>query len=839
MKGARILNKKKKEDKAEQKRIKKFSSQNVKTPDLLPFVKYQNECFLMKNGKYVDFLKIICKDILALSDEEASDINYIYEKFYRTYSGDIKLIGINMPVDTTKNQKFLRHKLQTADNPVQRKYLESGIAEQEFVQEALTEREYLFMFFFDSIEDRTECIETCCRTLGEHFLVDRLNQKEKETIIFKLCNKNVPIDIEQLYSLRLPKQEAIDRYVSEIGYDPYLISRIQPQGGIHFKDDKFITTGTGYEACVHIYDYKISIDNYWLNPILNMDNVVAIVDVSTENTEDANNNLNKSMNEQDSRYDEARNRREMNEARDRLQELQTLYDEINSFEEIVKLIHIRLFVSALTKEELEKNIAAITTKLRGKGFKGAVFLGENEAEWHSMFQSYTEQSKNEYARYGQVVPSHNLAFGNPFIFSSLNDPFGSYMGTTKNSGGIFNFDPFAITDYRTHYNGVIAGVMGMGKSTTLKNIITIQFSLGNYIRGFDVKNEYGTLVKVLGGKMIYLDGSEGIINMLDILATEDTDYGSYVKHISKMRIIYKFLKKSASDNELSTFTDMLNKLYAKFNLRGDNGQPITGLDPMKYPTMTDLLNLINEEINCIEVSPHPVQQQLEIERKKLMLNVQTTIKELVESFGRIFDGHTTIKNIFSEQIVFFNISKLKDIDKGVFAAQIYNAISMCWENCVQLQTPMKDAYVKNEIAWEDIRRYMIVIDESHRIVNAENDFAVTPITNYAREMRHLFASFWFATQNSSDFVPEGSSEQGVKQLQTLFELCQYKFIMKQDSNTLPLLTKIFREQMTDSEVSAIPHLSKRQGILSIAGDKNVIVEIDVSDERLSIFDGGA
>lgn len=828
-----------KEEKSEQKKIKKFSSKNVQTPDLLPFVQYKNNCFYMTNGKYVDFLKILCKDVLSLSKEEASDINYIYEKFYRTYSGDIKFIGINMPVDTTKNQKYLNYKLNKESNAQRSVYLLESLREQEYVQQTLTQREYYFMFFFESIEERNECIETCCRTLGEHFLVDRLSQKEKETVIFKLCNKNVPVDIEQLYSFKLPKQEILDKYVAEKGYDPYLISRIQPRGGIHFKYDKYIATGTGYEACIHIYDYKINIDNYWLNPILNIENVISVVDVSTENTEEANKNLNKSMNEQDSRYISAQTRKDMLNARNRLNELQTLFDEINSFEEIIKLIHIRLFVSASTKEELEKSVASIITKLQGKGFKGAVFLGEHKAEWDSMFQSYTEQSKNEYARYGQVVPAHNLAFGNPFIFSSLNDPYGIYMGTTKNSCGIFNFDPYAITSYRTHYNGVIAGVMGIGKSSTLKDLITIQFALGTYIRGFDVKDEYGTLIKMLGGKMIYLDGSDGILNFFDILKTEETDYGSYVKHISKMRIIYKFFKKSASDNELSTFTDLLNKLYCKFNLRGDDGQPITGLEPERYPIMSDFLNLINEEIESIDVSPHPVHQQIEIERKKLMLNVQTTIKEIVESFGRIFDGHTSIKNIFNEQIVFFNISKLKDIDKGVFAAQIYNAISICQENCIQLQTPMKNLYSRNEISWEDIHRYMIVIDESHRIVNAENDFAVAPITNFAREARHLFAGIWFATQNSSDFVPEGSSEYGVKQLQTLFELCQYKFIMKQDSNTLPLLTKIFKEQMTDSEISAIPHLTKGQGILSIAGDKNIIVNIDISDKRMAIFDGGA
>ena len=134
---------------------------------------------------------------------------------------------------------------------------------------------------------------------------------------------------------------------------------------------------------------------------------------------------------------------------------------------------------------------------------------------------------------------------------------------------------------------------------------------------------------------------------------------------------------------------------------------------------------------------------------------------------------------------------------------------------------------------------MIVIDEAHRIINAENAFALTPITNYVREARHLFAGLWFATQNTSDFVPEGSSAVGVQKLQTLFELCQYKFIMKQDSNTLPLLTKIFKQQMTGSEVAIIPRLAKGQGILSISGDTNIVVNIDISDERLNLFNGGA
>lgn len=830
----------KKQDKKEQKQIFSFQKKNIEIPDLLPFVEYKNNCFLMKNGKYLDFLKIICKDVLSLSQDSQDTINYTYEKFYRTYAGDIKLVGINMPVDTTPNQKYIKHKLDTTDNPIQKMFLEEELAQEEVAGEILTQREYYIMFFFDSIKERDKAIADCCYTLGNHFLVDTISQGEKEAVIRQLCNKNTSLDVEQINNIRLPKQSAIDKYVSVNGFDPYLIARIQPQGGITFKDDKYISTGTGYEACIHLYDYKLYISDYWLNRVLNIKDVISTVDIATENTDEVKRNLNKAMEEQDDRINNADTNKAYIEAKNRLDELARLFNEIDSFEEIVKLVHIRLFVFGKTKEEIENKIAEVLAVLKGNGYKGAVFLGEIKAEWCSMFQPYSEQAKSEYARYGQAIPSHELAFGNPFIFSSLNDPYGAYMGTTANSGGIFNFDIFAITPYRTSYNGLITGAMGAGKSTTLKNIITILFSLGVIIRGFDVKDEYIDLVKKLGGKMVYLDGKDGIINILDILETADTDYGSYTRHIGKLKIIYKFFKRTADENEISVFSNMLDILYRKFNLRGDDGRKITGLEPECYPTMSDLLEVINSELNKpTDESYDKVQSGLDLERRKILLRVQTTISDMVLNFGQIFDGHTSIKNIFNEQVVFFNISSLKDSYPAVFAAVLYNAIQLCWDNCVRTQTPIKNAFTENKIDWADITRYMIVIDECHRMLNAQNDFAVEPIVNFMKEGRHLFAGILLSTQQSSDFAYEGATENGILQMKALFDLCQYKFIMKQDSNTINTLMQMFKGQMTEYEIGQIPTFEKGQGILSIAGDKNVIVNIDVSDDRLSMFKGGA
>lgn len=827
-------------DKKEHRQIALFGKRNVNTSVLLPFRQYKNDCFYMDDGSLIDFVKINCKDILSLSDDEKEIINYAFEKFYKTYSGDLKLIGINMPVDTTKNQSYMQHKLDNCKNTLQRRFLLEELDYEKTAQEMITQREFYLCFFFDSLEQRKDALNDCIAILGEQNMAEELTQQQKETVVYQLCNKNIPVDIDQLHNIRLPRQEAIDKYVEDVGFDPYLISRIQPRGGISFKDERYISTGTGYEACVHIYDYKINISDYWLNPILNIDNVISVMDISTENTDVVNKNMNKSLDEQESRYYSTDKSGEKLEAKNRYEELESLHFEINNMEEIIKLIHIRLFVSASTKDELEKKIDGIIGKLNGKGFKGAVFLGESDNEWKSMFQSYTNQQVlKEYARYGQVVTSHQLASGNPCIFSSLNDPYGHYMGTTINSFGIFNFDLWASTNLRTHYNLLVAGAMGAGKSTFLKNLLTIQFCQGNYIRAFDVKDEYEDFVNELGGKMIYLDGSKGKLNLLEIFATDAIEIRSYTKHISKLRVIYKLFKRSATDNELSKFTDMLNLLYLKYNLRGDSGERITGLNPERYPTFSNLLELIDNELHKTETNgSDKVQQSIEIENKRILLNVYNTINEIVNSFGTIFDGHTTIENIFDEQVVFFNVSKLKNLDEAVFAAQLYNVLILLWDNCIKIQTPIKDALADGKITVADVTRYLIVMDESAKLINAKNEFALESIATYMREDRWMHASFLFATQKTSDYIPVGSTDKGIQELQNLFELCQYKFIMKQDSTTLPLLNQIFKEQMTESEINQIPRFERGQGIMSISGDKNILVNIDVSDERLKFFKGG-
>lgn len=72
---------------------------------------------------------------------------------------------------------------------------------------------------------------------------------------------------------------------------------------------------------------------------------------------------------------------------------------------------------------------------------------------------------------------------------------------------------------------------------------------GDYVRTFDISGEFTRLTKYLGGKVLKLDGTSGILNPLEILQGGADDIVSFTRHISKVSTIYKFLVGGQADVE--------------------------------------------------------------------------------------------------------------------------------------------------------------------------------------------------------------------------------------------------------------------------------------------------
>lgn len=646
------------------------------------------------------------------------------------------------------------------------------------------------------------------------------------------------------------KKKTKVEHIQEETYDPYLLEQIQPSGGITFQDTRYVETGTGYETCIHVYDFPQKLDDFWMAKVCNINNTVVTVDISTDNVMEVQKNINRSMKEQQYRYMEAQNFQEKYDAKQRFQEMERLYEEISSLGEVIKLLHIRIFVADHSYIRLEEKVKNILAKLESNGFRAAIFLNESKTEWESMYRPYKEQqSEDLFFIYGQPLTSNALAAGNPFHFSSLQDPCGDFLGKTPCGGNVL-FDEFHKSKTRRFYNSLAVGTMGSGKSTLLKKRFLTNAIKGNYVRTFDISGEFTTLTKTLGGKVLKLDGTNGILNPLEVLKAEEGEEISFTRHISKVSTIYKFLTEGSADTEeVIEFEELLRELYKTFGMELVGGKvksQVTGLPANRYPTFSDLLAYIEgkmEEIQRKSKAYEAVELDLVKHRMAIMDKIRRVLSNITNTYGSLFDGHTSIDNILDEQIVTFDLSTIKEMKPSVFDAQIFNMISLCWDNCVtngklMMERLRKAKGEEGALDPEQVTKFLMIIDESHRWINTKKRHALESISIYLREARKFFGGIMLASQSIRDYVPEGSGAEEIDDLKKIFELTQYKFIFHQEADTLPLLDKVFESTLTQSQRNKIPKLEIGENILCIASDRNLEFKVHLTKEEDRIFEGG-
>lgn len=623
-------------------------------------------------------------------------------------------------------------------------------------------------------------------------------------------------------------------------YNPYLLTKIQPQGGIKF-DEKIIQKGDGYETIVHLYDYKPQVNPFWLIQLTSMKNIISTIDVGTEKKMSALKKINKSLVEQKNRYREETNEVNMIEAQSTYNNLHNLADNITNSGEVVKLVHIRYYVSAKTINELDIKVKDLLEELEGFGYRATVCLNEQEYEWQSLFNGYMEQINFKNKREGKAIPATSLGGGYFFHFTQLNDPSGVFLGTTKTGGNVL-FDLFTKTNKRKSYNAVVFGMMGAGKSTLLKKLVLDNAIQGQTIRVLDIVGEFKDLVRTLGGKTVSLDGTDGLINPLQILATivheqtyEVNNEQSFTVHLSKVSTMYRFLNPSCTNEEQREFDKILDEFYRYCGIEKHRA---CEYKREEYPTMSMFLNYIKSTLYS-DIKDEILNEKISIARRERLDSILLNIESIVRDYPSLFDGHSTVEDITNEPIVSFDLRNLTQFDIRIFNAQIFNILTLLWNNALVQGRKEKNLFDKKMKTFEECKKFLILIDEAHRIINSNNPTAIEYLTGFQREARKYFGGLVFATQSIRDVAPANLNSEIFEKIKTMFDLTQYKFIMQQDSNSIDTLSNVFSGQLSDSELLSIPRLDQGDCILSINGLGNISFNIEASSEELDLFKGGA
>ncbi|MBX4163526.1 VirB4 family type IV secretion system protein [Priestia megaterium] len=624
------------------------------------------------------------------------------------------------------------------------------------------------------------------------------------------------------------------------GYNPHFVAQIQPQGGVSFKEN-LVRNGDGYSTCIHIYEYPTNVNDFWLEPIMNMPNAITTLDVVSDERKQVVEAINKNMSEQNARHVNAKENIDRMDAQEQYLDMKELYRQVTNGE-VIKRIHLRIYIAEKTIPDLEKRLKEVIHHLETHNFRGSIFLNEQEYEWESLVTHFDIQKKYPNKRKGKEIPALALAGGFPFHFTHLDDPYGTYQGTTRTGGSVI-FDLFHKDQQRKSYNAVLMGLMGAGKSTFLKKVTTDNAIKGYKIRGFDIVGEFESLVRELGGKQIALDGSEGQINPLQVFKTHEHEINSFTQHLSKLTVFYRFIAPEAKDDELKEYEKLLRKLYIQKQLWNDEKgarNHITGLSPEAYPTFSEFLHLIRQELYTNEETREHRPNLGEYRKRRLEL-IELNIENLVETYAHLFDGISTIEDFNDEQVVFFSIRHLSKLKDEIAQAQLFNVMSLLWDGMLQNGEPQLVAYTKGTLAFEDAIRYLIVIDEAHHIVNTKkgNEHALDFLTEFSREARKYFAGLIYASHLISDFVPDGSEQTAIEKIKKLFDLTQYKFIMQQDDNNLDTIQRVFKTGITDSELAEIPKLPIGDVLLCIKSVKNILFHIEIDEEEKVLYGGGA
>lgn len=803
--------------------------------DLFEIQQYdiKNSCFGLKSGRCLDLVRVICTDFQSIREMDLEYENLKMEQFYSRYPSDLKLVCVNMPERCTEQLSFVSHKLEDCSHEWRRSALKARKMELEWLEKNRQRKEYYLFLYADSVEQLADARGGAVARLEDARLVMTISCQEKIEVLVKMMNP------EQTFfnKVHIGSRKDIERN----GYDSRLLAAIQPAGGIRFHP-AYIRTGSNYGAILTIYDWKSELDSHWLSPLVNQNNLIVSADFGVTDAREVKRLIDRSFTEQKIRFQTENKDGEQMDAGRRYQELKELRDAVANQGETLRFVTIRLYVSARRLEELEERVTKIQSAVETAEYHCTVLLHEQKQEWQSLLLPYKRQQKLSNARDGQILPGSAISDGNPFNFSYLSDPYSCYMGSTPTMGS-FNFNLFTKTKKRLSYNALVYGAMGSGKSTLLKKLIEVQALFGDYVRILDPSGEYQPLVEALGGKYLSLDGRDGILNEFEIQKTDENEGTCWVQHVSKLTAIYRLRRQNqCGQNELNTYSKLLLDFYISFGIIPKDGKitqqtPVCGLPSEYYPTMSDFLTYLNKRIQEYEPSADAEHGEL---GKKFLLQadeVRSTYENLVRNYGSLLDGHTSIQNISQTQILCFNVYTVLKLEPAICSGILYNALMMYWDHCVRVGSRMKALYENREIAERDIIHSMVIVDESHHILNAQFVDCVRQMTVMAREMRKYFSGIVFATQLITDNLKGDNASTEEKAVQDLFDLATYRFIGKQTATCIPVLESKFPGMYTETELYRIPSLDMGSFMVT-AGDQNLEVKFFITEVEDRLFAGG-
>lgn len=195
-KNKKNLKKMTKDERKKEKEEKKRKKQNKQKAELIPLPVVDIDEYgllILEDGTYADMFEITTKDLMSLSEDDLKWDQYMWDKLYKIYDSDLKIISFSFPTDTRDQQLYFKYLLDKAENPATRHFLQQKLEEVEGVSYKFLTNSFVLVFYAKTLQDyRNKSLNIMSvLTRSNHTMATPITVEQKKMIITKLCNKNL------------------------------------------------------------------------------------------------------------------------------------------------------------------------------------------------------------------------------------------------------------------------------------------------------------------------------------------------------------------------------------------------------------------------------------------------------------------------------------------------------------------------------------------------------------------------------------------------------------------------------------------------------------------------
>lgn len=601
-----------------------------------------------------------------------------------------------------------------------------------------------------------------------------------------------------------------------------LLNIITPAGIDHDSTHANLGDNVGKIYCVVKYPSNPTYG--WLAGICNLEGTATCMEFRYTSPERMQTVLNKRISELKTNEELAKQESERQKLQHGIVDLQQMINRISVQKEPVGYVNIMQLVQGANDQQLNDRLKRVSSAVAIEecNIKNLKF---RQLEALQAMAPYGIPNYEKVSNMGErIMPISAFLGGFPMANAGLNDKGGVYLGKSKNKR-IVRVNQWARGKDRTNSNWVIFGIPGVGKSTVVKNILTMDYALGTKIIGFDPEREYIHLAKdslVNGDVIDCTGGTNGRINPLHVRPAprvteadldEDeklTDFFTYTEengtsdlalYIQQLRLFFKlYFGENEFTSEIKTALERcLIELYNEFNINWDTD--VRKLKNTDFPIMSDLYRL--------------VQNKAENETEEYMKGIYRKLEMLLFSCGEgsdqfLWNGYTTLES--KSNFTDLDVSGLIDADDNVKRAQFYNITMWAWQQMSANRT----------------EKVMFVVDEGYLCVDPEYPDLMKFFRNISKRNRKYEGGLMFITHSVVDILDPKVKRFG----QALIDNACYKLLMGCDGKNLEETQKLFN--LSEREVNILASKSRGQAIF-MCGSTRLELKIEVPDEFLEMF----